>query len=268
VSLPEFKPFSDIKRIGKLEVNVTQKIHGTNAQVYITDDGQVYAGSRTRWLSIENDNYGFAKFVEENKEALLACLGPGHHFGEWAGPGINSGEGLPRKTLVLFDFWKYPAERPLPADVCVVPLLYRGSLDSVKINAAIEDLKLKGSVLVPGFMRPEGAVISVGGARYKHVFEPEETAWKKGEGQKEKIRKLQNEVDVDYLLQPIRLEKLLSRDESYLRKYPDSLPRIVSYYVADLIKEDQITGTEAEVKAFKKALGPKLFAFVKSKIKL
>ena len=64
----------------------------------------------------------------------------------------------------------------------------------------------------------------------------------------------------------MRLEKLLSRDEAYLREYPDSLPEIAKDYIADLTKEDQIKGTDDEIKAIKKSLGREVFNFIKSNI--
>lgn len=51
--------------------------------------------SRTRWITPEDDNYGFAKWANENKEELLK-LGIGQHFGEWWGSGIQRGYNLQR----------------------------------------------------------------------------------------------------------------------------------------------------------------------------
>lgn len=91
----EFKSFQKIQNISKLTMSITQKIHGSNAQVYIYKDNngnmQLLTGSRSRWITPEDDNYGFAKFVYENKEEFIEKLGEGRHFGEWASPGINSG---------------------------------------------------------------------------------------------------------------------------------------------------------------------------------
>src|ERR1043165_2902547 len=126
----EFKSFNKILHIGKLYMSITQKIHGSNAQILIEEspdsgwipaecgykDYNVYAGSRTRWLTPEDDNYGFCKWVMENRQELIEKLGPGRHFGEWAGPGINSGEGLKEKTLVLFN-WRRWTGKELPARV-------------------------------------------------------------------------------------------------------------------------------------------------------
>jgi hypothetical protein len=266
----EFRAFPKIERIGKVEMAITQKIHGTNAQVFIYEkDGtlDLLVGSRTRWITPEDDNFGFAAFVQANREAFIRLLGPGVHFGEWAGPGINSGEGLTQKTFVLFDFWKYPPERELPPQTTVVPLLYRGPLDATKIEKAMDDLKTNGSKLVPGFMRPEGVVVNVAGTRYKKVFEAEETKWTKGDGNKERLQKVAASVDVSHLLQPVRMEKLLSRDEKYVRNYPNSLPEICSDYIADLVAEGQIVApTPDDFKVIKKALGSQLYGFAKEMV--
>lgn len=305
----EFKSFDSIKKVRDIEMSITQKIHGSNAQVFIFENriplGQVpkditaeelvaqfgerqlevtpysdetssvtaveldlLVGSRTRWITPEDDNFGFARFVYANKAEFIEKLGVGRHFGEWAGPGINSGEGLTQKTFVLFDWWKFPVERPLPPQTVVVPLLYRGAMDAQKIEEVMADLKANGSKLAPGFMRPEGVVVSVAGVRYKKVFEAEETQWKKGDGTKERIEKISNELEVDHLLQPIRLEKLLSRDEKYIVTYPNSLGHIASDYIADLVKEEQIKGTEEEIRAYRKALGSKLYAMIKETMKV
>src|ERR1700722_7041547 len=97
---PEFRSFGKIERIGKLYMSITQKIHGTNAQIYIDcEEGKytIIAGSRTRWLTPEDDNFGFAQWVSENQVDLCLTLGIGRHYGEWCGKGINSGEGLNEK---------------------------------------------------------------------------------------------------------------------------------------------------------------------------
>lgn len=66
-------------------------------------------------------------------------------------------------------------------------------------------------------------------------------------------------MDISHLLQPIRMQKLFSRDEQYLRDYPNSLPQICKDYVADLLAENQFTGNEDEQAAIKKELGRQVF---------
>jgi hypothetical protein len=277
----EFKAFPDIKRLDGLPMFITQKLHGTNAQVYIAEvleatgfqpdapfievDGKQYilkVGSRTRWITPENDNYGFASFIYTNAVEFIQKLGVGQHFGEWVGPGINSGEGLTEKQFVLFDHWKWPEERPLPPKTSVVPVLYKGGVDAAKIGEVMADLKANGSKLVPGFMGVEGVVVSIGGNRYKKVFTAEETKWKGLPNSRPKGPQAPT-IDVSYTVQPIRLEKLLSRNEVYRTSYPSSLPDIVKDYIADLVKEDQIGEASLLDKPFNKALHNALYPFIK-----
>lgn len=78
----------------KVEYVGTCKLHGSNASVRFTVDGQIIAQSRNRELSIGDDNFGFAAFVEKNKEGfdhLRAYLPQGEVviYGEWCGRGIQ-----------------------------------------------------------------------------------------------------------------------------------------------------------------------------------
>ena len=270
----DFKSFRSIEALHKAVMVITQKIHGSNAQVCIFEYSStdhvsheprlgIKAGSRNRWLSLEDDNYGFAAWVEKNRDELIAKLGLGTHYGEWAGPGINSGEGLKEKTLVLFNWWSYE-DGNLPAGTMKVPVLYSGHLDTAKIDEAMADLKQNGSRLVPGFMRPEGVVVTVGGAMFKKVFEPEETQWRPRQKEKKEQYKRSPKVDYTHLCQPIRLEKLLSRDEALVRGYPGTLAEITKYYVADLIKEGEIVGDKDQVSAITKAASGQVFVFIKT----
>lgn len=254
----EFEKFLKIEQYGKLRVSITQKIHGSNAQILIQENGDILAGSRGRWLNLDHDNYGFCRFVDSYKNEIVEKLGPGRHFGEWAGPGINSGEGLTEKTFVLFDWWKFPEDRSLPPQCRVVPLLYNGKMSTDEIDCTFNDLRESGSRLVPGFMRPEGIVIDVGGTRFKRVFEQEETQWRRAEP------KLKAEdYDAEFLMQPVRLEKLLSRDEQYARDYPQNLPQLVQAYIQDLVDEDQIPVDVLNNKKHKKCITNQAFLFVK-----
>lgn len=270
----EFKSFGDIKHLTKVKMIITQKLHGTNATICIYDeiqeDGSVVrklkAGSRTRWITPESDNYGFATHVYKHKEEYIEKLGLGKHDGEWVGIGINSGEGLKDKQFALFNPGRYRIDettglRDLPPQTTVVPTLYFGDFDLKKIDEVMDELKTNGSHFVPGFMRPEGVVVDVLGHKLKKVFEAEDTQWKNPGEKAPKAPK--TFVDYGHLLQPIRLEKLLSRDEIYYREYPKSLGAIVRDYTNDLIKEGQITGNADEVKAITKGAAGQIFNFVK-----
>jgi hypothetical protein len=150
-----FVEFPKMPRLSR-EIIVTEKIDGTNAQVHITDDGRILAGSRTRWIMPEADNFGFAAWVRDNAEEL-AKLGPGSHFGEWWGAGIQRRYGLSEKRFSLFNVDRWGDERP--ACCHVVPVLYRGNFDTFEIETALERLRFAGSEAAPGFMNPEGVVV-------------------------------------------------------------------------------------------------------------
>jgi hypothetical protein len=90
----EFTEFPKMARLTR-EVIVTEKIDGTNAQIFIGEDGTIMAGSRTRWITPQDDNFGFAGWVDAHRDELLT-LGPGRHFGEWWGAGIQRRYGWPK----------------------------------------------------------------------------------------------------------------------------------------------------------------------------
>lgn len=193
--LPEFQAFPHMPRLRR-EIVITEKIDGTNAQIYIGEDGsQLCAGSRNRWVSVENDNFGFARWVQDNKTELLK-LGPGRHFGEWWGSGIQRGYGLKEKRFSLFNvsrwdevlFAQKQSERfqkhlgtspwcPPPACCFVVPILYRGPFSESAINSVSLDLLSNGSAAAGGFDNPEGIVIYHTAAKqcFKRTFEHDAT---------------------------------------------------------------------------------------------
>jgi len=152
---PEFEMFPKMPRLSR-EVVITEKIDGTNAQICITEDGNIYAGSRKRWITPESDNFGFAKWVEENKEDLLS-LGEGRHFGEWWGSGIQRRYNQDRKRFSLFNVDRWGEDRPECCDV--VPVLYRGIFDTTAAMNCLCVLEEEGSAASPGFMNPEGIII-------------------------------------------------------------------------------------------------------------
>ena len=84
----EFQGFPKLHRLSR-DMVVTEKLDGTNAQIYITDDDRFLVGSRKRWIVPEDDNYGFARWAHEHEDELRAGLGYGQHFGEWWGQGIQ-----------------------------------------------------------------------------------------------------------------------------------------------------------------------------------
>jgi hypothetical protein len=175
--MTEFTEFPKIARYSR-DVIVTEKIDGTNACVFIGDYGEFLTGSRTRWITPQEDNYGFSRWAHDHKSELLT-LGPGRHFGEWWGSGCQRGYDLPKgeKRFSLFNVARWclnghePKQIPtadprivkmqdtLPPCVGLVPVLWTGKFDDMNIDAILAQLRAFGSVASPGFMKPEGVVI-------------------------------------------------------------------------------------------------------------
>ncbi|AXQ69771.1 RNA ligase [Caulobacter phage CcrSC] len=170
-----FVAFPKIARLNR-EIVITEKLDGTNAQVEINDAGDdiVSAGSRNRYITPEMDNHGFARWVRDNRDELIK-LGPGRHYGEWWGNGIQHGYGLGKgdKRFSLFNVgrWEDPATRP--ACCGVVPVLYRGPFSEAAIQDAVERLRTEGSMAAPGWMRPEGVIVyhTAAGTLFKVTLE-------------------------------------------------------------------------------------------------
>jgi hypothetical protein len=201
-----FEKWKSIPRLNK-EVIVTEKIDGTNAQIHIeavqrhSDGsmpiehtgpevlatieqpngvvGEVYvirAGSRSRYLSLEDDNFGFARWVSSNSEELFK-FGPGRHYGEWYGVGIQRGYNLSERRLAMFNP-RWAIEGPSVVDSTPVLGLMQG-FDQDLLETIWYDLKTTGSRAVPGFMDPEGIVVyhTAANQMFKQTFEFDQGKW-------------------------------------------------------------------------------------------
>lgn len=197
----EFKAWPSIPRMSKERVVVTEKIDGSNSAVRIRPAGSlgedfssdwirfkevdgvpyyVWAQSRKRFLGYtkETDNFGFGKWVAENTEELIRILGPGDHFGEWWGSGIQRGYGLSEKRFSLFNALRWfevlhPTEAHSEiSNLYIVPLLFAGQFYDLNVSEIRQDLIDNGSKAMPGF-RSEGMVVYLRevNASYKVLLE-------------------------------------------------------------------------------------------------
>ena len=191
----EFKPFPKMARLRR-DCIITEKIDGTNASIYIgpyiSGDAQcigiqytenvplgMWVGSRNRWITLADDNFGFARWAYDHTSELFG-LGEGHHFGEWWGSGIQRGYGFKNgeRFFSLFNATRWvehdkptyaieqdnPKAEPkftehAPACCKVVPVLYNGIFNTGIANDTIDDLKLGGSIAAIGYNNPEGIVV-------------------------------------------------------------------------------------------------------------
>lgn len=210
--MTEFKKWPSTPRLRR-DVLITEKLDGTNAAVLIEvhpfgqslevhdgpephpivtvlgpnnndfDNGgdglpdveyHIYAQSRNRFVTLESDNYGFAAWVDENAEELVDLLGPGRHYGEWWGKGIQRGYGADRKYFSLFNvsWWdKRLAElsgatpetpfrvRAEQIGLRAVPTLAWGTMSDDLIEQALASLSRNGSRAVDNFAKPEGICV-------------------------------------------------------------------------------------------------------------
>ena len=199
-----FTEFPKIARLSR-ECIVTEKLDGTNAQIHILSHAEVMSsdhyndlpfptaivndlmilpGSRNRYITPKDDNYGFAGWVARNAEALVK-LGEGRHFGEWWGNGIQRKYGLKEKRFSLFNTIRWCAngtdpleigpgkfQEELPACCGLVPVLYKGEFDTRAVDFCLDRLVECGSAAAPGFLDPEGVVVfhTAAGSSFKKTI--------------------------------------------------------------------------------------------------
>ena len=158
------------------------KVHYPQFQ-YVTVDGVSYAvaaQSRSRLITPgkQTDNYGFAGWVYENAEMLARTLGPGIHFGEWWGQGIQRRYGLDHKKFSLFNVarWAHLETQSPDRSLGVVPVLFEGKFSTAWVSLALSHLIEDGSAAAPGFMNPEGLIVfhKASGAWFKVTIENDE----------------------------------------------------------------------------------------------
>jgi len=170
-----FKAWPKIPRVENRKEFYTEKIDGTNACIVIADYSQlkgevpppievmyqhddkvygIWAQSRSRLITPQDDNYGFARWVHENVIDLFG-LEEGYHYGEWWGKGIQRGYELDHKRFSLFNTKRWGEHNPNTPKCChVVPVINRESVEEAKTA-----LKKHGSFAAPGYMNVEGVVV-------------------------------------------------------------------------------------------------------------
>ena len=194
-----FEKWPSIPRLSKERMVITEKLDGTNACVVIEPwrvdagydmkyvdtvgvDGELYyfaVQSRSRFITPEDDNYGFARWAYKNSTELIRTLGYGKHYGEWWGNGIQRNYGIPEKRFSLFNAprWNeqisYLFNTTEVVELRTVPILYNGPADWSQVELWREKLA-KGSVAAPNFKgKAEGMVVYLRelNASYKVLLE-------------------------------------------------------------------------------------------------
>jgi len=118
------------------------------------------------------DNAGFAGWVLGYALELVSLLGPGRHFGEWWGQGIQRGYGMECKKFSLFDAhrwarvaiergdWNFRADR---IGMTTVPTLHIGQWSDSTVEDCLGVLRRHGSMAALQFgvvgQKAEGVVV-------------------------------------------------------------------------------------------------------------
>ncbi len=211
----------------------TVKIHGTNSGVRITKEGIVLAQSRNNVITPDNDNFGFAKFVDHYAQVFRDLFQKDDHdvivYGEWCGNGIQKGVAVSEleKMWVMFDMYRINDEDHKVWDnselvafgndddpainklriysiyqfpTFVVELDFA---DSIALESAVKDI-IEWVELVENKC-PVGAFFGVSGVGEGIVFKPTNTPalynpqelFFKAKGQKHSVSKVKKTVAVD-----------------------------------------------------------------------
>jgi hypothetical protein len=173
------KPFSDIEAFRHIVAHIdanceyhcitnkptirftgTVKLHGTNAGIRFKGD-EVIAHGRTKVLTIGDDNYGFAMFVERNKEVLKKLAAKYKSilnsdditlYGEWCGKGIQSGVAISKldKLLAIFAVYDHKYEEEITfvtANISVVKgMLEESPSEEGEVEGVMRRMSLKGQL--------------------------------------------------------------------------------------------------------------------------
>jgi hypothetical protein len=137
----------NVRRIGlpldkEVAFKAKIKLHGTNAAIRLNPDGSVSLQSRSNDVSVEADNYGFARAFASsglslgitNPEGTVVVI-----YGEWAGGSIQRGVSLTKLPPAFYVFAIRvikPDEDDEPHDLLLVePDQIQKFLDWIKANA-------------------------------------------------------------------------------------------------------------------------------------
>lgn len=164
--MSKFKKYVHLERAGRSEVAgiigknvvIQPKLDGCNSSIWIGEDGKIKCGSRTREVSVEKDNAGFADYIlnatdDRELDALRIFLSQNPNYiiyGEWLA-GINGRKfiGTIKQYLeggfFVFDIFDIDTGEYLDYDVWYNKIheFYHRCVPSIAIidNVTIEDIK-------------------------------------------------------------------------------------------------------------------------------
>lgn len=162
------RKFPKIPRLENMTYLITEKLDGTNGVIFKhTDENGKYFlkfGSRNKWLTKYEDNFGFFKFCTENLDLILE-LPDGTHYGEFIGKGIQRGYNLDYRRFYLFNTHEGWAH--IDSLIRPVPLLGGGILSSLYKNSWYNSavLKVPSWSMIDTGTPMEGIMIKISGQK-------------------------------------------------------------------------------------------------------
>ena len=262
----EFRKYMHVERFGNDEVqgielggcHVFPKLDGTNASVWM--DGTLQAGSRTRQLSIEEDNAGFYNWVLNGDNGLLDFFGahPGVRlYGEWLVPhSLKTYREEAWRRFYVFDVYDDGQERYLPYDVYstwledggidyITPLCI---MNNATYDSLIVELENNNFLIQDGKGSGEGIVIK----NYLYQNRFGRTVWAKivatefkekhtremGATVKNMREMAEQVIALEYVSKALVdkvYAKIVNEEEGWNSRY---IPRLLSSVFYDLINEE------------------------------
>ncbi len=187
----EFEKYQHVERFGTTETNgieygmcfVFPKIDGTNSQLW-SDGNSLYAGSRNRELSIDNDNAGFMAWaVNQNNIIDFFCKYPHLRlYGEWLVPHtLKTYQKTAWNNFYVFDvmngeeYLPYDEYKPLLDEFGIEYIPPICKVENPTYERLINQLEKNGYLIEDGQGTGEGIVIK--NYNYKNKFG--RTTWAK-----------------------------------------------------------------------------------------
>src|SRR5690606_7357654 len=260
----EFKKYQHLERFGTSEVEgielgycyIFPKLDGTNASLWVNEQGQLQAGSRNRQLTLENDNAGFYNWAiqQENIIKFFKDFPEARLYGEWLVPhSLKTYRDDAWRNFYVFDVMlndeyltpsKYESIlqeygiKYIPSTHIVKNPTYEMLLSYAKSNTyLIQDGKGAGEGIVIknyGFKNKYGRVTWA-----KIVLNEFIEIHRKEMGTSEKENKLIEELIVEKFVTKSLCEKVKAKIENekgdWQSKY---IPQLLNTVYYDLIRED------------------------------
>lgn len=270
----EFRKYQHLERFGTSEVEnihlgecyIFPKIDGTNASVWLHDNGSIQAGSRRRVLSIDNDNAGFFEWVQKQENIInYLKANPKHRlFGEWLVPhALKTYRDDAWRRFYVFDvvedieedlpsgekfkYLHYNDYKPILDDFGVDYIPYIAKIKNGSYEQFINQLIHNVFLIKDGKGTGEGIVVKQYGYRNKYgrttwakivTSEFKEKHAKEHGGHEVKGKKMiEEEIANDFVTLTL-CEKVLSKIENEGGFSSRKIPQLLNTVYYDVIKED------------------------------